>query len=59
MSLFPERIDGDIDREPLDESHHVVYLVKRPAYTLILAVPKTLPLPARRGTGLLSDTRDR
>jgi hypothetical protein len=52
MSLCPERIDGDIDREPLDESHHVVYLVKRPAYTLVLAVPKTLPLP--RGAALAS-----
>jgi hypothetical protein len=45
MSLFPERVDGDIDREPLDESYDVVYLVKRPAYTLVLAVPRTLPSP--------------
>jgi hypothetical protein len=44
MSLGPERVEGDIDKEPLDESHHVAYLVKRPAYTLILAVPRTLPL---------------
>ena len=44
MSLCPERVDGDIDMEPLDESHHVVALVKRSAYTLVLAVPRTLPL---------------
>ena len=43
MSLFSERSDGDINREPLDDSHHVVYLVKRPTYTFVLTVPKTLP----------------
>jgi hypothetical protein len=43
MSLFPEHSDGDINREPLDDSHHVVYLVKRPTYTFVLTVPKTLP----------------
>ena len=42
MFLFPEHVDGDIDREPLDESHHVVALIKRPAYTLVLTVPRTL-----------------
>jgi hypothetical protein len=43
MSLFPERPDGDINWESLEDSHHVVYLVKRPTYTFVLAVPRTLP----------------
>jgi hypothetical protein len=43
MSLFPERPDGDIDWERLEDSHHVVYLVKRPAYTFVLAKPRALP----------------
>jgi hypothetical protein len=44
MSLLPERPDGDIDWKHLEDSHHVVYLVKRPAYTFVLAVPRALPL---------------
>jgi hypothetical protein len=44
MSLFCERPDGDIDREHLEESHHVVYLVKRPAYAFVFALPRILPL---------------
>jgi hypothetical protein len=43
MSPLPERPDGAIDWEHLEDSHHIAYLVKRPAYTFILAVPKTLP----------------
>jgi hypothetical protein len=41
MSCFPEHPDGDIDREPLEDSHHVVYLVKRRAYAFAFAVPRT------------------
>ena len=44
MSLFCERLDGDIDWEHLDDSHHVVYLVKRPAYAFVFVVPRVLPL---------------
>jgi hypothetical protein len=41
MSCFPEHPDGDIAREPLEESHQVVYLVKRRAYAFVFAVPRT------------------
>jgi hypothetical protein len=44
MSLFCERADDDIDWEHLEESHHVVYLVKRPAYAFVFAVPRIPPL---------------
>jgi hypothetical protein len=37
MSLFPGRPDGDIDWEPLEDSHHIVYPVKHPAYTFVFA----------------------
>jgi hypothetical protein len=43
MSLFPKRPDGEIDWEYLKDSHYVAYLVKRPAYTFVLAMPRTLP----------------
>jgi hypothetical protein len=43
MSLLPERPDGDIDWKHLEDNYHVVYLVKRPAYTFVLAVPRALP----------------
>jgi hypothetical protein len=45
MSLRPEHVGGDIDREPLDENYHVVACIKRPAYTLVLSVPRTFPPP--------------
>jgi hypothetical protein len=43
MPRLPEPPDGDIDGRHLEENHHVVYLVKRPAYTFVLAVPRALP----------------
>jgi hypothetical protein len=44
MSLFRERPDGDIDWQHVEDSHHVVYLVKRPAYAFVFAAPRILPL---------------
>src|ERR687888_342123 len=44
MSLFRERPDGDIYWEHLEDSHHVVYLVKRPAYAFVFALPR-IPSP--------------
>jgi hypothetical protein len=35
--------DGDIDWEHLEDNHQVVYLVKRPAHTFVLAMPRALP----------------
>lgn len=43
MSLLPECHDSDIDWKHLEDNHHVVYLVKRPAYIFVLAVPRALP----------------
>ena len=43
MSSFLERPHGGMDWEHLEDSHHVVYLVKRPAYALVLAMPRTPP----------------
>ena len=57
MSLCPERVDGDMDMKPLDESHHVVALVRAPClYPRLGGAQNTSPHP-RRGTGLLSDMR--
>ncbi len=52
MFRLPEPPDGDIDGKHLEENHHVVYLVKRPAYTFALAVPRALP--PRLGAALAS-----
>jgi hypothetical protein len=43
MSLFGECPDCDFAWEHLEDSHHLVYLVKRPAYAFIYAVPRLLP----------------
>jgi hypothetical protein len=43
MSLFCEPPHGDVDWEHLEDSHHVVYLVKRPAYAFVFAVPRIPP----------------
>jgi hypothetical protein len=39
---FPGRPGGDIDWEPLEDSHYIVYLVKR-AYIFVFARTVTSP----------------
>jgi hypothetical protein len=40
MRLFPEHADAEFDWEGLKETHDIIYVVKRPAYELYLAVPR-------------------
>jgi hypothetical protein len=44
MYQSPEPLDSNVSREHELQRYHVVYLVKRPAYEFIFAVPKTPPL---------------
>src|SRR3712207_4579180 len=37
----PEHLDPDDDREDDPEAHDIVYMVKRPTYEFVFAVPKT------------------
>jgi hypothetical protein len=41
MSLSPEHPQNDVDWERIEQTHHVVYLVKRAAYEFEFRVPKT------------------
>ena len=41
MTRSPEPIDGDSDEDPHANAYQVVYLVKRPTYEFILAIPET------------------
>jgi hypothetical protein len=43
MSHPPERPDDDIGSKNLEDCHHVVFLIKRPAYALSFAVSRTPP----------------
>jgi hypothetical protein len=43
MHRSPEPINSDTSRKRELQPYHVVYLVKRPAYEFIFAVPKTPP----------------
>lgn len=43
MHSPPDSFDIDVDRERDLQPYHVVYLVKRPAYQFIFAIPKTPP----------------
>jgi hypothetical protein len=43
MNQPPEPLDSDVSREHGLHPYHVVYLVKRPAYEFIFAVPETPP----------------
>jgi hypothetical protein len=40
MTLSPEHADAEFDWEGLKEPHEIMYIVKRPAYELYLAVPR-------------------
>ena len=49
MTRSPEPIDADADRERDGNPYQVVYLVKRPTYEFIYAVPATqTPSPSGR-----------
>lgn len=43
MSGSTKHPGGDVDWAHIEETHHVVYLVKRKAYGFVFAVPKTPP----------------
>lgn len=53
MPDTPERIDPPMGLEPIGEPYEVLYLVKRPAYQLILTVPTTAPSGPHAWGGLL------
>ncbi len=49
MTRSPEPLDADFDRERDANAYQVVYLVKRPTYEFIYAVPATqTPSPSGR-----------
>jgi hypothetical protein len=52
MPHLPESPNGNVGRKHIEDNHHVVYLVKRPAYSFFLAVPRALP--SRSGAALAS-----
>lgn len=41
MSLSPEHPQNDVEWERIEQTHQVVYLVKRAAYEFAFRVPKT------------------
>jgi hypothetical protein len=40
MNLYPEDVDTEFDWYHLTETHDIMYLVKRPSYEFLFAVPK-------------------
>jgi hypothetical protein len=40
MALSPEYVDTAFDWDHISETHEIVYLVKRPTYELLFAVPR-------------------
>jgi hypothetical protein len=40
MALSPEYVDTAFDWDHISETHEIVYMVKRPTYELLFAVPR-------------------